>query len=52
MATRDQIVTVLQEQLSYWKDRLQGAAVLELPGDHPRPARLSDAAIPTRARGP
>jgi amino acid adenylation domain-containing protein len=41
MATRDQIVTVLQEQLSYWKDRLQGAAVLELPGDHPRPARLS-----------
>src|SRR6185369_8372541 len=30
---------VLAEQLSYWKDRLQGApAVLELPTDHARPA--------------
>ena len=30
---------VLQEQLQYWREQLQGApAVLELPADHPRPA--------------
>ncbi len=30
---------VLQRQLAYWKERLTGApAVLELPGDYPRPA--------------
>ena len=30
---------VLQEQLQYWREQLQGApAVLELPTDHPRPA--------------
>lgn len=31
---------VLETQLSYWRQHLQGApAVLELPTDHPRPAR-------------
>ncbi|MEE8586119.1 MAG: non-ribosomal peptide synthase/polyketide synthase, partial [Acidobacteriota bacterium] len=31
---------VLQGQLDYWKQRLEGAqALLELPADHPRPAR-------------
>ncbi|MGB8507394.1 MAG: condensation domain-containing protein, partial [Pyrinomonadaceae bacterium] len=29
---------VLAEQLSYWRERLEGVAVLELPTDHPRPA--------------
>ena len=30
---------VLQEQLTYWRQRLEGApALLELPTDHPRPA--------------
>jgi amino acid adenylation domain-containing protein len=29
---------VLETQLSYWKRQLLGAAVLELPTDHPRPA--------------
>ena len=30
---------VLAEQLNYWKEKLEGApAVLELPGDRPRPA--------------
>lgn len=29
---------VLQAQLDYWKDRLQGLRPLELPVDHPRPA--------------
>lgn len=29
---------VLERQLTYWKARLAGAAVLELPVDHPRPA--------------
>jgi len=29
---------VLEEQLSYWKEKLQGLAVLELPTDRPRPA--------------
>jgi hypothetical protein len=33
---------VLQEQLQYWREQLQGApAVLELPTDHPRPAMQS-----------
>ncbi|MEE8587014.1 MAG: condensation domain-containing protein [Acidobacteriota bacterium] len=29
---------VLEEQLGYWKQKLEGAAVLELPTDRPRPA--------------
>src|SRR6185503_4853537 len=30
---------VLNTQLQYWRKQLEGApAVLELPGDHPRPA--------------
>jgi aspartate racemase len=29
---------VLEEQLSYWKERLADVPVLELPTDHPRPA--------------
>jgi amino acid adenylation domain-containing protein/non-ribosomal peptide synthase protein (TIGR01720 family) len=32
---------VLQEQLAYWRARLRGLAVLELPTDRPRPASLS-----------
>ena len=32
----------LQEQLSYWKNRLQGASpLLDFPTDHPRPQRQS-----------
>ncbi len=34
---------VLDRQLDYWRDRLAGAAVLELPADHPRPAIRSTA---------
>lgn len=30
---------VLQKQLEYWRTRLADAPVLELPADHPRPAR-------------
>jgi amino acid adenylation domain-containing protein len=31
----------LQEQITYWKEKLDGApALLELPTDHPRPAKL------------
>ena len=30
---------VLEQQLSYWKQELADATVLELPTDHPRPAR-------------
>ncbi len=29
---------VLETQLGYWKDKLDGVAPLELPTDHPRPA--------------
>src|SRR5262249_51168088 len=29
---------VLEAELSYWREQLAGAAVLELPMDHPRPA--------------
>ncbi|MEV1179228.1 condensation domain-containing protein, partial [Nonomuraea sp. NPDC049784] len=29
---------VLEEQLGYWRERLEDAPVLELPTDHPRPA--------------
>ncbi len=29
---------VLETQLGFWRERLQGAAVLELPADRPRPA--------------
>src|SRR5207237_1940317 len=29
---------VLEKQLSYWKERLNGASVLEMPTDRPRPA--------------
>src|SRR5262249_45541433 len=33
---------VLEQQLSYWREQLAGAApVLELPTDHPRPAMQS-----------
>ena len=32
---------VLEEQLGYWRGRLQDAPVLELPTDRPRPAMLS-----------
>lgn len=31
----------LQRQLSYWRGQLHGAATLDLPADHPRPARIS-----------
>ncbi len=29
---------ILEHQLSYWREQLEGAKVLELPTDHPRPA--------------
>ena len=32
---------VLERELHYWGRRLAGAAVLELPADHPRPAKPS-----------
>ncbi|MEE8583709.1 MAG: amino acid adenylation domain-containing protein [Acidobacteriota bacterium] len=32
---------VLREQLGYWKEKLQGAAALQLPTDRPRPAAAS-----------
>jgi amino acid adenylation domain-containing protein len=32
---------VLEREVGYWKDRLKGAAVLELPADYPRPAAPS-----------
>src|SRR5262245_13617362 len=32
---------VLEKQLSYWKENLEGAPVLELPTDRPRPATPS-----------
>ncbi|MCB9797951.1 MAG: amino acid adenylation domain-containing protein, partial [Alphaproteobacteria bacterium] len=32
---------VLEARLSYWRDSLAGAPVLELPTDHPRPAMRS-----------
>src|SRR5438128_1176131 len=32
---------VLDEQLNYWRQALEGAAVLELPTDYPRPARAT-----------
>ncbi|MEE8586886.1 MAG: amino acid adenylation domain-containing protein, partial [Acidobacteriota bacterium] len=31
----------LKRQLGYWKERLAGAPVLDLPSDHPRPAQPS-----------
>ena len=34
---------VLGDQLAYWRERLAGAAVLELPADRPRPAVRSPA---------
>jgi amino acid adenylation domain-containing protein/non-ribosomal peptide synthase protein (TIGR01720 family) len=30
----------LERQLEYWRNQLEGAAVLEMPTDHPRPAAL------------
>jgi amino acid adenylation domain-containing protein len=32
---------VLEEQLSYWKERLASLPILELPTDRPRPAQMS-----------
>ncbi|RBL90135.1 non-ribosomal peptide synthase/polyketide synthase [Chitinophaga flava] len=32
----------LEAQLQYWKDKLSGTAVLELPADYPRPASQSN----------
>ncbi|MFL6234694.1 MAG: amino acid adenylation domain-containing protein, partial [Thermoanaerobaculia bacterium] len=32
---------VLEEQLAYWRERLAGVPVLQLPGDRPRPALQS-----------
>jgi len=32
---------LLERQLDYWKKRLQGVSLLDLPTDHPRPAVLS-----------
>src|SRR5207248_2491261 len=32
---------VLQAQVDYWVERLQGVPVLELPADRPRPSALS-----------
>ena len=32
---------VMHAEVGYWKERLKGAAVLELPADHPRPAAPS-----------
>ncbi|MEV6868817.1 amino acid adenylation domain-containing protein, partial [Streptosporangium subroseum] len=34
---------VLEGQLAYWRDRLEGAPILELPTDRPRPAVRSSA---------
>ncbi|MEU7876480.1 amino acid adenylation domain-containing protein, partial [Dactylosporangium sp. NPDC049140] len=34
---------VLDRQVGYWRDRLDGVPVLELPADRPRPARRSSA---------
>jgi len=39
---RDHLATVLEKQLTYWKEHLRGApALIELPSDRPRPARQS-----------
>ena len=32
---------VLQEQIDYWRNQLEGAPALELPTDKPRPASAS-----------
>src|SRR6185437_13949228 len=32
---------VLEEELKYWREKLGGVGVLELPVDHPRPAVMS-----------
>jgi len=33
---------VLDEQLAYWSEKLEGLATLQLPTDHPRPPMLSN----------
>ncbi|MEU7876520.1 amino acid adenylation domain-containing protein, partial [Dactylosporangium sp. NPDC049140] len=40
--------TVLDQQLGYWRERLAGAPVLELPADRPRPAQRSSAGAVVR----
>src|SRR5258708_38753433 len=32
---------VLQEQLEYWRNKLKGAPVVEIPRDYPRPQKIS-----------
>lgn len=40
---REQMVgSTLERHLDHWRERLLGATKLELPLDHPRPARLGD----------
>ncbi|MPY39617.1 amino acid adenylation domain-containing protein, partial [Streptomyces phyllanthi] len=39
---------VLDRQLAYWRDRLDGLPVLELPTDHPRPPVRSSSGTVTR----
>ena len=43
---------VLGDQLAYWRERLAGAAVLELPADRPRPAVRSPAGGSVRSAFP
>ncbi|MER7901630.1 condensation domain-containing protein, partial [Streptomyces sp. NPDC096046] len=42
----------LERQLSYWRDRLDGAVALEVPGDRPRPAQDSFAGDSVRVEVP